>query len=96
MSVRDWEIESSKYWPFAAEVTLSKEGNIRLLIGYLDPGTSATLMQVVLAGTAGLAAAGKLTFSRLKRRRASATDASPDSVVAESVEPLTEEPAPGE
>lgn len=64
---------------------------IRLVIGYLDPGTSATLMQVVLAGTAGLAAAGKLTFSRLRRRRAK-----DEALTPEPERPLTEDPAPSE
>jgi hypothetical protein len=48
-------------------------------------------MQVVLAGTAGLAAAGKLTFSRLKRRRAKDEDTTPEPEVF-----TAEDPAPSE
>ena len=38
------------------------------LLAYLDPGTGATLVQLALAGTAGVAAAAKLRMNRLKRR----------------------------
>ncbi len=41
------------------------------LLAYLDPGTGATLVQLALAGTAGVAAAAKLRMNRLKRRVAS-------------------------
>jgi len=43
---------------------------------YLDPGTGATLVQLALAGTVGLAAAGKLHMNKIKRRleRDSATE----------------------
>ena len=37
-------------------------------VAYLDPGTGATLVQLALAGTAGVAAAAKLRMSKLKRR----------------------------
>lgn len=47
-------------------------------------------MQMVLAGTAGLAAGGKIIFSRMKRRRkAEADDPQPAT-------PLAEDPAPSE
>jgi len=35
---------------------------------YLDPGTSATLVQLALAGSAGIAAAAKLRMNHLKKR----------------------------
>jgi hypothetical protein len=38
------------------------------LLAYLDPGTGATLVQLALAGTAGVAAAAKLRMNRLKQR----------------------------
>lgn len=34
---------------------------------YLDPGTGATLAQLALAGTAGIAAAAKLRMNKVKR-----------------------------
>lgn len=37
---------------------------------YLDPGTGATLVQLALAGTAGIAAAGKIRMNKIKRRLA--------------------------
>lgn len=40
------------------------------LFAYLDPGTGATLVQLALAGTAGIAAAGKLRMNKIKRRLA--------------------------
>ena len=39
---------------------------------YLDPGTGATLAQIALAGTAGIAAAAKLRMNRLRRKTDSA------------------------
>lgn len=35
---------------------------------YLDPGTGATLAQLALAGTAGIAAAFKLRMKKVKRQ----------------------------
>jgi hypothetical protein len=40
------------------------------IVLYLDPGTGATLVQLALAGTAGIAAAGKLRMNKIKRRLA--------------------------
>ena len=40
----------------------------RSIFAYLDPGTGATLMQLALAGTAGVAAAAKLRMNKLRRR----------------------------
>ncbi len=52
------------------------------LFAYLDPGAGATILQIVLAGTAGVAAAAKIRMNRIKRRlgRAEETevDAEPD------------------
>lgn len=41
---------------------------LRPLLAYLDPGSSATILQIVLAGSAGIAAAAKMRMSRIKRR----------------------------
>ena len=41
---------------------------IEPVVLYLDPGTGATLVQLALAGTVGLAAAGKLHMNKIKRR----------------------------
>jgi hypothetical protein len=38
------------------------------IFAYLDPGTGATLAQLALAGTAGIAAAFKLRVNKVKRR----------------------------
>jgi hypothetical protein len=38
------------------------------IFAYLDPGTGATLAQLALAGTAGIAAAFKLHVNKVKRR----------------------------
>lgn len=38
------------------------------VFAYLDPGAGATLMQILLAGTAGVAAAAKLRMNAIKRR----------------------------
>jgi hypothetical protein len=43
---------------------------IKPIVMYLDPGTGATLVQLALAGTAGIAAAGKLRMNKIKRRLA--------------------------
>jgi hypothetical protein len=50
------------------------------VFAYLDPGTGATLVQLALAGTAGIAAAGKLRMNKIKRRLAR-------DAVAEQTEP---------
>ena len=41
---------------------------MKTVFAYLDPGTGATLVQLALAGTAGVAAAAKLRMNKLKRR----------------------------
>lgn len=38
------------------------------IFSYLDPGTGATLLQIALAGTAGVAAASKMRMNKIKRR----------------------------
>ncbi|MCP3976742.1 MAG: hypothetical protein GY720_19835 [bacterium] len=38
------------------------------ILSYLDPGTGATLLQLALAGTAGIAAASKMRMNKIKRR----------------------------
>ena len=63
------------------------------LLAYLDPGTGATLVQLALAGTAGVAAAAKLRMNRLKRRSAN-EDAAKDK--QEATEEIPEPVAPPE
>jgi hypothetical protein len=55
---------------------------------YLDPGTGATLAQLALAGTAGIAAAAKLRMNKVKRRlnKASAEAETETGDEAEQVE----------
>ncbi|MCP3996202.1 MAG: hypothetical protein GY722_14250 [bacterium] len=60
---------------------------------YLDPGTGATLAQIALAGTAGIAAAAKLRMNKLRRK--SAVPAKDAEMKAETEE-ATEEPASAE
>lgn len=64
---------------------------IKPFFAYLDPGTGATIVQLALAGTAGIAAAGKLRMNKIKRRLA--RDAAAERT--EHSEEL-EEPAPAE
>jgi hypothetical protein len=67
-----------------------------LFLGYLDPGTGATLVQLALAGTAGIAAAGKLRMNKIKRRLAREAEAGAEiSEVAEqqNLQDPTEESA---
>ena len=37
------------------------------MLGYLDPGAGSLLLQALAGGVAGLAVAGKLYWSRVKR-----------------------------
>jgi len=39
---------------------------IEPIIGYLDPGSGATILQLVLAGTVGIGALAKLRWNRIK------------------------------
>ena len=60
------------------------------VFAYLDPGTGATLVQLALAGTAGVAAAAKMRMNRLKRRGAKDAPADEERTdVEETAEPLT-------
>lgn len=59
------------------------------LLAYLDPGTGATLVQLALAGTAGVAAAAKLRMNRIKRRVAKdETTEIEQEIVEETPEPV--------
>ena len=60
-----------------------------ITLAYLDPGTGATLMQLFLAGTAGIAAAAKLRF-----RRGKEVAMDQDGTVAERDLPEIEESDP--
>lgn len=40
---------------------------MRQIIGYVDPGTTATLMQLALAGVVGISAIIKLKWHQIKR-----------------------------
>jgi hypothetical protein len=57
---------------------MTKEPAIDPVLSYLDPGTSATLMQLALAGFGGLAAFTKLRMNAMKRRLRKADDAEVD------------------
>ena len=59
---------------------------------YLDPGTGATLAQIALAGTAGIAAAAKLRMNKLRRKTAVEITTDQDTDGAE--EAAEEVPAP--
>lgn len=60
------------------------------VVAYLDPGTGATLVQLALAGTAGVAAAAKMRMNRLKKRGVKETPAEEEpGDVEETAEPLT-------
>jgi len=53
-----------------------------LITAYIDPGTGATLMQLVLAGTVGIAAVVKLKWHSIKsffKRSAGTSDESQDA-----------------
>jgi hypothetical protein len=46
---------------------------------YIDPGAGATLAQLALAGTAGLAAIGKLRMNKIKNRLTGKADVDSES-----------------
>ena len=62
---------------------------MELVFAYLDPGTGATLVQLALAGTAGVAAATKLRMNKLKRRVAKEA-AEEEQAAAEGIEETAE------
>jgi hypothetical protein len=45
------------------------------ILAYLDPGSTATILQLTIAGTAGIAAVAKLKWHRIKSLFSSRTDA---------------------
>lgn len=45
---------------------------------YIDPGAGATLAQLALAGTAGIAALGKLRMTKIKNRLSRKVDPEQD------------------
>ncbi len=47
---------------------------LRLYLGYTDPGTGSMLVQVAMAGAAGLAVAAKLGWQRTTQRLRKRTD----------------------
>lgn len=59
---------------------------------YLDPGTGATLAQIALAGTAGIAAAAKLRMNKLRRK--TAVEITTDQDTDRADEAAEEVPAP--
>lgn len=52
---------------------------------YLDPGTGATLVQLALAGTAGIAGLTKLRMSKFKRKAKAETDSQEERATAEAM-----------
>ncbi len=59
---------------------------------YIDPGAGATLAQLALAGTAGLAAIGKVRLNRIKNRLTRKVDTEVEpSTGAQADDPATTE-----
>jgi hypothetical protein len=59
---------------------------------YIDPGAGATLAQLALAGTAGLAAIGKLRLTKMKNRLSRKVDTEVESRAgAQADDPATTE-----
>jgi len=57
-----------------------------MVLGYLDPGTGATLMQLVLAGTVGIGAIIKLKWNSIRSlfgRSRGVRDDFPDKKISE-------------
>lgn len=50
---------------------------------YLDPGTGATLVQLALAGTAGIAGLTKLKMNKLRRKAKTQTEPAEELLNAE-------------
>jgi hypothetical protein len=59
------------------------------IIGYVDPGTTATLMQLALAGAVGISALIKLKWHQIKRSF-SRTEAAAESSVQEKTDATSE------
>ena len=55
------------------------------VIMYLDPGTGATLVQLALAGTAGVAGLAKLRMNKFKRKLKNETEPEEDVANAETL-----------
>ncbi len=55
------------------------------VIAYLDPGTGATLVQLALAGTAGIAGLTKLKMNKLRRKAKTETKPAEELAQAESL-----------
>jgi len=56
-----------------------------LLVAYIDPSAGGMLVQMLLAGTAGLAVLGKLFWTRI--RTSLGMKAKPDAAASEDVTP---------
>jgi hypothetical protein len=52
---------------------------------YLDPGTGATLVQLALAGTAGIAGLTKLKMNKLRRKAKTQTEQADDLLETEEI-----------
>ncbi|MCP4309208.1 MAG: hypothetical protein GY788_30910 [bacterium] len=52
---------------------------------YLDPGTGATLVQLALAGTAGIAGLTKLRMNKLRRKTKTQTEPAEEILNAEEM-----------
>ncbi|MCZ6462009.1 MAG: hypothetical protein O6705_07225 [Actinobacteria bacterium] len=59
------------------------------IIGYVDPGTAATLMQLALAGVVGISALIKLKWHQIKRIF-SRTEAAGEASVREKTDATSE------
>lgn len=56
---------------------------LKPILLYLDPGTGATLVQLALAGTAGIAGLTKLRMNKFKRKAKAETDPQEERATAE-------------
>jgi len=56
-----------------------------LLVAYIDPSAGGMLVQMLLAGTAGLAVLGKLYWSRIKTTLG--LKSKPDTIASEDAAP---------
>jgi len=61
------------------------------IVGYLDPGTGATLTQLVLAGTVGIGAIIKLKWHSIRSLFGRSSDMQGDSADTELPELATED-----
>jgi hypothetical protein len=52
---------------YAGSLTLGRRPDMRILLGYIDPGTGSLLLQAIAGGVAAAAVTAKLFWRRLLR-----------------------------